>query len=227
MSVQSPTVPAANVSSHIVRETIADSLQHDVDLATDETIASGESLTVTDEYRRNEFVVEENATVDVEPSGELIVRELTVDGTLNVDDDGDVTVMGGTPGGLTDPRAIRESDQAPFILTSYPNTGTAYPHLIVSEQDNSLQEISPQSDLHEGPFVAEVQIEARSSTERFNLKDGVREWILQQAKSQGTFQAAGFYDVSLEAVTPTDWDSNSQTTGLSMTISGTIMVTTE
>ena len=123
--------------------------------------------------------------------------------------------------GITDPEAPRDADTAPFVVTSWPDVGVAYPHIVVSEEDVTLSPIDRRHDVWEGTFTAGFQIEAENATQKFGLKDSVRDFVVSNY-ANGTFKDAGFADVTIESTTATDWDATKETQGTLITISGLV-----
>lgn len=156
-----------------------------------------------------------NPTIDAGELSKEVVRDLLRGGLQAFADDSNSS--------LTDPEAPR-GDSAPFVVTSWPNVGALFPHIVVSEENVSLEPIDRRHDVWEGTFEAGFQVEATNSTEKFALKDAVRDFVIKNY-ADNTFQNAGFSDVSIESTTATDWDATSETTGTLITISGIVYVT--
>ena len=157
----------------------------------------------------------ENPVLEADELSREIVSNLLAQELQDYADDEDTN--------LVDPTE-RGNHDAPFVMTSYPTATTAlYPHLIVSEENTSLNRISPPSDLWEGTFTAGIQIEATNDTEKFKLKDAVRGFVVRKLNDK-TFENAGFADVEIEGTTATDWDPNSETTGQLVTINGLVHI---
>lgn len=155
-----------------------------------------------------------NPTIDAGVLSKEIVRDLLAAELQNYAD----------ANGL-DPKADeREPGDAPFVVTSFPTGSTVfYPHVVVSEQGVSLDTMDGSETMWNGRFSAGLQIEANTDTEKFRLKDGVRGWVVSGVGSD-EFKSAGFADVSIDSTEETTWDTESQTTGKLVTISGLIHV---
>lgn len=218
MSATNTTIRAGELSKRIVDELIAQELTDYANLNRDWSISGTEVIASDERVVRGIVTVEGSGELTVE--GELLCRFLVVEGTVN--DPGTITVTGESGNSLVDPNDPRR--KAPFVGTSWPNQGADFPHLIVTEQDNQLSRITPYADLFEGPFVAQIQIEANNDTEKFRLKDALREFILTMTDDR-EWQEAGWSDTSIESVTSTTWDATASTTGLAITISGIAHVT--
>ena len=121
---------------------------------------------------------------------------------------------------LTDPEAPRANDQAPFVVTSYPTQQTVkYPHIIVQESNFSGGRFDLTQSLWESDLVAIITIEARSTTERYDLQAGVVDFIVKNA-SDGTFRDAGYTDVEIQSTGEADWTDVGETTGWQMLVTG-------
>ena len=125
---------------------------------------------------------------------------------------------------LEDPHASRGSKTPPFVLTSYPSTDPVYPHLIVEESDDDAGPIDQRrSEFTQHDFTVQITIEARSSTEKFALKDAVRGFLQDRRPA---LRDRGFAELSWSG-TSADWDPTSDTTSWQVTVSGLVHTTTE
>jgi len=160
----------------------------------------------------------QNPTLDTGELSKEIVRDLLALGLQSFADDSSTS--------LTDPKSSeRGSNDAPFVMTSYPTSTTAlYPHVIVSEENLSLEPLDRRHDVWEGEFSAGFQVEATTDTEKFAIKDGVRSYVVKNY-ADDTFKSAGFSDVSIDNTQATDWDENSETRGTLITTSGMVYTT--
>jgi len=125
--------------------------------------------------------------------------------------------------GLADPRVADRGDKTPpFVLTSYPAGDPLYPHIIVEEFDDSSSPIDRrQSDFHVHDFAVQVTVEARSSTEKFELKDGVRAFLQER---EPALRNRGFAGLEYTA-TSADWDPTSKTASWQATVTGLVHTT--
>lgn len=128
---------------------------------------------------------------------------------------------GTTP--LTDPiDAERGSKTPPFVLTSEPSTNPLYPHLIVEEADDQAAPIDQRhSEFHQHDFAVQIIVEARTSTEKFAIKDAVRQFIQDR---EDALKARGFAPQDVSA-SPADWDPTSSTTSWQATVTGLVHTT--
>ena len=124
---------------------------------------------------------------------------------------------------LDDPLSPRDNKQAPFVLTSYPDIGVSYPHLVVRETNIDLEALDSKHDVFNGPFSAGIEIVATNATEKFALKDAVRAFIIRNY-ADDTFRNAGFTDVSIDGTDAIDWDDSTETESLEVSISGEVYV---
>lgn len=124
-----------------------------------------------------------------------------------------------------DPKAgDRGANDAPFVVTSFPTGSTVYyPHVVVSEEDVTLDPVDGSETLWSGRFTAGFQIEANTDTEKFAIKDGVRGFVIAGVKADD-FKSVGFADVTIDGSEATTWDENSSTEGKQITISGLVHV---
>lgn len=159
-----------------------------------------------------------NPTIATGSLSKEIVRDLLADGLQAFADDSTTS--------LTDPKASeRGTNDAPFVMTSYPTATTAlYPHVIVGEGGIDLSPVDRRHDVWAGEFAAEFQVEATTDTEKFAIKDGVRDYLVKNY-ADGTLKDAGFADVSIDSTQPTDWDDNSETRGILIEASGLVHTT--
>jgi len=150
------------------------------------------------------------------PPGALtrdIVRDLIADGLQAWADD--------TNTSLSDPEAGERGSNAPFVLTSYPTQQTVhYPHVIVSEASISSTSFDNRHDLHAAGVSVLITIEANTSTEAFGIKDGVREYAIQN--QEDALREGGFTDGAIDGSTAANWDDNSETYSWQTTLSGTV-----
>jgi len=154
-----------------------------------------------------------NTVVDAGTLSRDIVRDLIADGLQAWADDGTTS--------LADPEAGDRGDAAPFVMTSYPTQQTAlYPHVIVSEASISATSFDNRHDLHAAEVSVLITVEATTSTEAFGIKDGVREYVIQN--QEDALREGGFTDGAIDGSTAANWDDNSETYSWQTTISGTV-----
>lgn len=120
---------------------------------------------------------------------------------------------------LTDPHAPRDSDDAPFVVTSYPDQGLRYPHIVVDESNIVSTAFDNRRELWEHDVNIELEILARQDTEKFVLKDATRGFVLS---TQGTQQSAGFADGDIAGSTASSWESDPEVVAHQLTINGTV-----
>ena len=157
----------------------------------------------------------QNPVVDKDEITSEIINNLIADELQAYADDSST--------GLTDP-LTRGANDAPFVVTSYPNQQTlAYPHIVVQESNISAVSFDNRHDLHAADVSVLITVESRTSTEEFAIKDGVRGFAIA-SKQDDTFQEGGFTDGQIDGSTAANWDSNSETTSWQTTLSGTVYV---
>ncbi|UBF23468.1 hypothetical protein HRTV-28_gp30 [Halorubrum tailed virus 28] len=155
-----------------------------------------------------------NPVVDAEEITSEIVNNLIADEIQAYADD--------TATGLEDPLVPRDADQAPFVVTSYPNQQTvAYPHVVVQESSVGAVSFDNRHDLHQADVSVLITVESRTSTEEFQIKDGVRGWAIR-SKQDDTLREGGFTDGEIDGSTAANWEANPETTSWQTTISGTV-----
>jgi hypothetical protein len=149
------------------------------------------------------------------PSGTLtrdIIRDLVADELQAWADDGTTS--------LSDPKS-RGNQDAPFVVTSYPDQQTlAYPHIVVSEASISAQSFDNRHELHMAEVSILLTVEGRTSTETFGIKDGVREFVIQN--QQDTLREGGLTDTEIDGSTAADFADAPETHSFQTTISGTV-----
>jgi len=155
----------------------------------------------------------QNPTVDIGTLTESIIRDLIADELAAWADDANTS--------LSDPQAPRGNQQAPFIVTSYPNQQTvSYPHIVVSEASISAESFDNRHELHTADVSVLINVEGRTSTETFALKDGVREFVIQNQRD--TLREGGFTDGQIDGSTAANFETDPETHSWQTTISGTV-----
>ena len=155
-----------------------------------------------------------NPVIDVSELSKEVVQDLLRSGLQAFADESS---------SLNDPLSPRENKQAPFVLTSYPDIGVSYPHLVVRETNIELAPIDRTQNVWSGPFSAGIEIIATNATEKFQLKDGVRAFVVKEYAAD-TFTNAGYHDVSIDSTDAIDWDDTTETESLEVSISGEVYV---
>ena len=157
-----------------------------------------------------------NPVLDVSELSKAVVQDLLRAGLQAYADDENEP--------LTDPLDPRDAKQAPFVLSSYPDIGAAYPHIVVRENNVELSSLDNKHDVFTGEFSAGIEVIATNDTEKFVLKDAVRAFVVREY-ADGVFTDAGFSDVSIDSTTDVSWDESHETRELEITITGTVYVT--
>ena len=153
-----------------------------------------------------------NPTVDIGTLTESIIRDLIADELAGWADDANTS--------LSDP-LTRDNQDAPFVVTSYPNQQTlAYPHIVVSEASISATSFDNRHELHAADVSVLINVEGRTSTETFALKDGVREFVIQNQRD--TLREGGFTDGQIDGSTAANFETDPETHSWQTTISGTV-----
>ena len=164
----------------------------------------------------NDSVSTQNPVIDAEGITSEIINDLIADEIQAYADD--------TSTGLTDPLAPRGDGTAPFVVTSYPNQQTVtYPHIVVQESNVSAVSFDNRHDLHAADVSVLIEVESRTNTEEFHLKDGVTGFIIR-SKQDNTFREGGFTDGELDGTTAANFETDPETTSWQATISGTVYV---
>jgi len=150
------------------------------------------------------------------PSGTLtrdIIRDLVADELQAWADDSNTS--------LSDPKSPRDDKESEFVVTSYPNQSTvSYPHIVVSEASISAQSFDNRHELHMAEVSILLTVEGRTSTETFGIKDGVREFVIQN--QEDTLREGGFTDAAIDGSTAADFADDPETHSFQTTISGTV-----
>jgi len=153
-----------------------------------------------------------NPTVDIGTLTESIIRDLIADELAAWADDANTS--------LSDP-LTRDGQDAPFVVTSYPSQQTlAYPHIVVSEASISAESFDNRHELHAAEVSVLINVEGRTSTETFALKDGVREFVIQNQRD--TLREGGFTDGQIDGSTAANFETDPETHSWQTTISGTV-----
>ena len=129
---------------------------------------------------------------------------------------------GTTP--LEDPREPRGDKTPPFVLTSYPSSTPVYPHIIVQEGSDDAGPIDQrQSAFYQHDFSVQITVEARASTEKFDLKAGVRAFLQDREQA---LRDRGFAELDYSTSNAT-WDATSETASWQVAVSGLVHTTTD
>lgn len=120
---------------------------------------------------------------------------------------------------LTDPEAGSRGDDAPFVVTSFPDRNVHYPHVVVREVGSSGGRLDSRVDLWENNYDVRAEVYARSSTEMFTLRDDLKAWF--QA-SYEAFRSAGWTDVEQASSTPMNFEGDVQLNTWQITYTGTL-----
>ncbi|WP_133412232.1 hypothetical protein [Natrarchaeobaculum sulfurireducens] len=123
-------------------------------------------------------------------------------------------------GVLDDPKD--RSDAAPMVLTSLPDTGLLYPHVIVERADQSSEQLDRHADVWEDDFDVQVTVHHKSSTGANKLIDGVVAWFKE---NQWELHRNGFMDTSVGPVTDANWESDPKIHTVQVTLFGRLNTT--
>lgn len=120
---------------------------------------------------------------------------------------------------INDPLNNRSSSDADFVVTSMPDKGVQYPHLVVAEENDSAVPVDNirKMKVHDS-YDAVVEVYARSDTEKFKLRDKVKSEI-ERLKDE--FQDKGFADVQYSSGGTTP-DAESEVKSVAVTVSGLV-----
>lgn len=137
-----------------------------------------------------------------------VVKDLIADELQTYLDDADV-----------DP--VSRSDAAPLVLTSWPDTGLQYPHVVVQEASITSSKFGNQrNDLWEHGISVLITVAARQDTEKFILKDTTRGFVLDSQNAE--LRDGGFHDGEIESTTESDFEDDPEITTMQMTVTGTV-----
>lgn len=109
---------------------------------------------------------------------------------------------------LTDPEDANRDDAHPFIVTSFPDTKSLYPMIVVREGADSAERPDRRHDLHEHQYQVLVQYAASSATTMFSLRDGIKAWFEDNIEY---LESEGFEDATIGSASRADWDSEVST----------------
>ena len=119
---------------------------------------------------------------------------------------------------IVDPLGTRDSNVADFVLTSFPDKGVLYPHIICGERSDSSVAVDNNRILREHNYVGVVRIMARSDTEMFKLRDKVKAVISAYRK---VLEDNGFFDIQISS-NEVSVDERSEVSECDVEISGKV-----
>ena len=160
----------------------------------------------------NKALSTQNPVLDNSTISKDIVKDLLAQG-LQDHADADGTA-------LTDPKAPRDNKTAPLVLTSWPDQGLLYPHIVVQEANIESTNFDNRHELWEHDVQVLFTITAEQDTQKFMLKDAVRGWIL--SSQQGELKDGGFSDGQINSTSNADWENDPEATSVQITASGTV-----
>lgn len=152
------------------------------------------------------------------PTGDastVVLRDLFVTPLRNAASDADQP--------FDDPVSRGDGD-APMVLTSFPDTGRKYPHVIVQRGNASAESLDRQSHVYDNEYTIEITAHSKSSTQANKLIDGVIHWVGDQ---ELWLHSQGFMDISIGSTVPVSWDDTAKVTSLQTTVDGRINTSTE
>jgi len=156
-----------------------------------------------------------NPVIDAGELTDKIVRGLIAAELANWASDGTTS--------LNDPKEPRDGDGAPFVMTSYPDGSTvSYPHVITEEASISSQSFDNRHDLHVADVSLTVSVGARTSTEKFNIKDGVIGFATKN--QEDVLRDGGFADGTIEGTTGADWEEDPEIHSWQVTLNGDVYI---
>lgn len=124
---------------------------------------------------------------------------------------------------LSDP-VDRGSDTAPMVLTSLPDSGRHYPHVIVQRGDVSSESLDWNGSVYDNDYVIQITAHSKSSTEANKLIDGVIHWA---EENNQWLHDNGFMEAETGSAVPASWDDNASVTSVQTTVDGRINTSTE
>jgi hypothetical protein len=112
--------------------------------------------------------------------------------------------------------------EAPMVLTSLPDSGVFYPHIIIDRAAQSSEVLDRHGDVWEADIDVRATIHCKSATQANKLADGVVAWF---EANQWWLHQNGFMDGSSGPIQDANWDSGSTITTLQVTFSGRLNTT--
>lgn len=114
------------------------------------------------------------------------------------------------------------TDDAPMVLTSLPDTGLLYPHVIVERQSQDGESLDRQGTVWEHDMEVRVTVYSKSSTEANKLIDGVVAWF---EDNETWLHEQGFMDTATGPVRDATWEPNPKIHQVEVTFSGRLNTT--
>ena len=112
---------------------------------------------------------------------------------------------------------IDRSDEAPMVLTSFPDSGVHYPHVIVERAAQTSNSLDRHGDVWEADIDVRATVHSRSATQANKLADGLVAWF---EGNQWWLHQNGFMDGASGPVQDANWESDPTITSLQVTFSG-------
>lgn len=153
------------------------------------------------------------STVAASNLSTAIVKDLLRDGLRSA-------ASGSDP--LTDPKASSRPGDTKFVLTSFPDRDPFYPHVIVEEAGDTGARPDRREDLHEHVYDVRFTILSESSTDLFQIRDGVRDYIEDNIT---TFESNGYVDVEIASSGAATWEQDPAVESWELVISGIVYTT--
>ena len=107
---------------------------------------------------------------------------------------------------LEDPIELTRPEKSKFVLATIPMREVNYPHIVVSEDNDSAKRLDQRSCLLEHRYNVRALIRAETNTHIYKIRDGVRAWFQENYEQ---IRLAGFTDGEIIGSRPITWDETS------------------
>jgi hypothetical protein len=105
----------------------------------------------------------------------------------------------------------------PLDPRSFPDRNVEYPHIVAREVGDSGERRDSRADLWLHNYTVRLEVYARSATEAFVLRGGVKEWM---QRNFDTLRDNGYVDVGLDSSTPMNYEGDPGVEALQVTYTG-------
>ena len=124
-------------------------------------------------------------------------------------------------GFISDPKDRGDGD-APMVLTSLPDSGLLYPHVIVERASQSGDSLDRHGDTWEHDMEIRVTVHSLSSTQANKLIDGIVAWF---EINQWWLHNNGFMDTATGPIQDANWEAGARVNTVQITFRGRLTTT--
>jgi hypothetical protein len=126
--------------------------------------------------------------------------------------------------GIDDPASAKRPTASQFVTTSYPDRSVYYPLIVVGEVSDRSYRPDIRAEVWKHTYAAQIMIHAKSMTQLYQLRDGVRAWIENNIR---TLEQAGYMDASVSSSSSATWDAAATVYRWRLVVTGTVWTAPE